>query len=77
MAQWKWFLLFALVMTSCWHKAYSEDDDAAAEAEDDDDDDYAEPERAFLIVRKYFKEDLGLQGRNLTVNIEVYNAGVR
>ncbi|GBF98887.1 hypothetical protein Rsub_11525 [Raphidocelis subcapitata] len=70
MAQWKAILLFGLVLSAaCLRPA------AAEEAEDADDEDYAEAERAHLIVRKWFKEERAVQGRNLTVHLELYNAG--
>lgn len=72
MAQWKALLLFGLVISAAYLVAAEEDEVDAA------DDDYAEAERAFLVTRKYFqdgKEDRGVQGRNLTVTIEVFNAG--
>lgn len=66
---WRSLLLLGLVLTAAVVRA----DEAAAEAEDEED--YQEAEKAHLIVRKYFKDDMGVQGRNLTVHIEVYNAG--
>ena len=71
MASWKALILFGLVLSAAVYRVASEE--AAAEAEDDED--YQEAEKAHLIVRKYFKEEMGVQGRNLTVHIEVYNAG--
>jgi hypothetical protein len=67
MASWKALFLFGLVLSVAVCRVASED------AEDDED--YSEAEKAHLIVRKYFKEDMGVQGRNLTVHIDVYNAG--
>lgn len=48
---------------------------SAADSDAEDDDDYAEADHAHLIVRKYFKDEFGVQGRNLTVYVDVYNAG--
>jgi hypothetical protein len=77
MATWKFLILFGLVLSSGLYKVYADDDaDDGSEAEDDDDD-YADAERAHLIVRKFIDQDLGVQGRNLTFTIEVYNAGTR
>lgn len=69
MASWKALFLFGLVLSAAVYRVASED----AEAEDEED--YSEAEKAHLIVRKYFKEEMGVQGRNLTVHIDVYNAG--
>lgn len=69
MASWKALFLFGLVLSAAVCRVASED----AEAEDEED--YSEAEKAHLIVRKYFKEDMGVQGRNLTVHLDVYNAG--
>ncbi len=71
MRSWKAYLLFGLLLSAAVARVASED--AAAEAEDEED--YQEAEKAHLIVRKYFKDDMGVQGRNLTVHIDVYNAG--
>jgi len=71
MAHWKALFLFGLVLSAAVCRVASEE--AASEAEDEED--YAEAEKAHLIVRKYFKDDMGVQGRNLTVYIDVYNAG--
>jgi hypothetical protein len=70
MAQWKALLLFGLVLSAAVLQVASEEAEEAADEED-----YAEAEKAHLIVRKYFKEEMGVQGRNLTVHIDVYNAG--
>jgi len=74
MARWKAVLLFGLVLTAGLCRA-AEEAEAADEAEDEQD--YADEERAFLIVRKYVKEELAVQGRNITVHVEAYNAGNR
>lgn len=68
MAQWKALLLFGLVLSAAVYHVASSD-----EAEDDED--YETAEKAHLIVRKFFKQEMGVQGRNLTVYIDVYNAG--
>jgi hypothetical protein len=70
MANWRFLLLAGLLLSAA---VFVRADEAAAEAEDEED--YQEAEKAHLIVRKYFKEDMGVQGRNLTVHLEVYNAG--
>lgn len=85
MARWKLVLLFGLVLTASLGRVAADDEAAdpeadvedapAAAAEEAEDDDYAEADRAHLIVRKWFKEEQAVQGRNLTVYIELYNAG--
>jgi hypothetical protein len=76
MASWKALLLFGLVLTAASLRV-----EAAEEAADEvSDDEYAETERAHLIVRKFFglkPEERAVQGRNLTVHIELTNAGSR
>jgi len=72
MAHWKALFLFGLVLSAAVCRVAA-DEGAASEAEDDED--YSEAEKAHLIVRKYFKDEMGVQGRNLTVYIDVYNAG--
>lgn len=71
MASWKALLLFGLVLSAAVCRVASED--AGGDAEEDED--YLEAEKAHLIVRKFFKEEMGVQGRNLTVHLDVYNAG--
>lgn len=78
MRSWKALLIFGLVLSSAVLRIASEEaaepaEEATEEAEDDED--YSEADRAHLIVRKYFKDELGVQGRNLTVYLEIYNAG--
>lgn len=84
MAQnWKLLLIFGLLLSTAVYRVVSDeeasDSEASAASEDatdaEDDEDYSEADRAHLIVRKYFKDELGVQGRNLTVYIEVHNAG--
>ena len=41
-----------------------------------EDDDYVEPDRAQLVVRKAAKDELVIQGRNVTIEIEVLTGGV-
>lgn len=48
--------------------------DSATSSEDDE---YAEEEKAFLIVRKAPLEDGVVVGSNLTVVIDIHNAGSR
>lgn len=40
-----------------------------------DDDEYDDAPRAFLVVRKSVQDDLVVQGKNVTVTVEVFNAG--
>ncbi|KXZ46128.1 hypothetical protein GPECTOR_46g197 [Gonium pectorale] len=53
---------------------------APIRAEDEDgvvdDDEYADVQRAHLVVRKFVKEELVVQGKNVTVEIDVYNSGI-
>ncbi|KAF6263358.1 translocon-associated protein beta-domain-containing protein [Scenedesmus sp. NREL 46B-D3] len=81
---WKLLLIFGLLLSVSVVRIAAEEDApaageaAAADASDDAEDideDYSEADKAHLIVRKYFKEELGVQGRNLTVYLEIYNAG--
>jgi hypothetical protein len=76
MKAWKALLLFGLVLTAAAVRPAAADDEAEASTEAEDDD-YADAERAHLIVRKWFKEERAVQGRNLTVHLEVYNAGTQ
>ena len=74
MARWKAVFLFGLVLAAGLVRA----EEAAADSSDaEDDEDYNEPERAHLLVRKWFKEEEAVQGRNLTVHLELFNAGTR
>ena len=50
-------------------------EDDGEELEEDEDDDLDEAERAFLLVRRVVSEDRPLEGKPVTVTIEVYNAG--
>jgi hypothetical protein len=80
---WKLLLIFGLLLSASVVRIAAEEEAAAAgeaaaaEADDADDidEDYSEADKAHLIVRKYFKDELGVQGRNLTVYLEIYNAG--
>lgn len=81
---WKLLLIFGLLLSASVVRIAAEDEApaageaAAADASDDAEDideDYSEADKAHLIVRKYFKDELGVQGRNLTVYLEIYNAG--
>jgi hypothetical protein len=82
---WKLLLIFGLLLSASVVRIAAVDeapaagDAAAAEASDEADDeldeDYNEADKAHLIVRKYFKDELGVQGRNLTVYLQIYNAG--
>jgi hypothetical protein len=73
MARWKSLLVFGLLACAVLVNA-AEEKKAAEEA---DDDDYAEEERAHLVIRKWIKEAQVVQGRNLTIHLEVFNAGSR
>lgn len=83
MKRWQLVLLFGLVLTASLHRVAAEEDEAAdpeadvEDATDADEDDYADTERAHLIVRKWFKEERAVQGRNVTVYLEIFNAGNR
>lgn len=48
---------------------------AARCADDAEDDEYGDAERALLVVRKTVAEDLAVQGRNVTVHLDIFNAG--
>lgn len=80
---WKLLLIFGLLLSSAVYRVVADEEAAEGEAaaateeatDAEDDEDYAEADRAHLIVRKYFTDELGVQGRNLTVYLEVYNAG--
>lgn len=48
-----------------------------AEDEGVDDDEYADTARAMLIVRKFTKEDIVVQGKNVTVEVDIFNSGIR
>jgi hypothetical protein len=74
---WVVLLLFGLVLTHSMHRARAEDDDDSAAVEDDDEDYDGDSDRAHLVVRKSLSTDLGVQGRNITFTIELYNAGKR
>lgn len=78
MANWKIVLLFGLVLTASLHRATAaeEAEDASEAAEEAEDaEEYEAEERAHLIVRKWFKDERAVQGRNITVYLEVFNAG--
>lgn len=72
MAAWKAVLVFGLVLSAGLMQAHAADK-AASEAEDADD--YADEERAHLLVRKWIKDETVVQGRNITIELEVHNAG--
>ncbi|PNH08416.1 hypothetical protein TSOC_005021 [Tetrabaena socialis] len=65
--------IFALVLSSALllGPVRAEDDDGAS-----DDDEYADASRAHLVVRKWCKEELVVQGKNVTVDIDIFNAGI-
>ncbi len=70
-----WTLL-ALLLVSGWTTMSVRGE---AEAEDapvaDDDDEYEDVSRAHLIVRKTVADELVVQGRNVTVTIDIFNSG--
>lgn len=80
---WKLLLVFGLLLSTALYRVAADeeatDGEAPAAAEEttdaEDDEDYQDADRAHLIVRKYFKDELGVQGRNLTVHLEIFNAG--
>ena len=72
MAPWKALLLFGLIMSASLVVRGAEEE-ASEEASDEED--YADVERAQLVVRQSIAEEFGVVGRNLTVTIEVFNAG--
>lgn len=73
----------AFVARPSWASAEAEDEEPA----DLDDDEYSDEEvppaeLAHLVIRKYTKDDADgepvvVQGRNVTITIDIYNAGVR
>lgn len=75
MAAWRAALLFGLVLAAAAVAP------AAAAAAADADDDYADEERAHLVVRKFVsggdqpEGPTAVVGRNLTVTVELFNAG--
>ena len=69
MAHLKVALLFGLVLTASLASAAKKADSEVS------DDDYVDEERAHIVVRKFVKEEHLVLGRNLTVQIELYNAG--
>jgi translocon-associated protein subunit beta len=44
-------------------------------ATEDVEDEYEDVERAHLIVRKFTNDELVVQGRNVTVTLEIFNGG--
>jgi hypothetical protein len=71
MKAWHCLLIGALLLAGNFHSARAEE-----EAEAVEDDDYVEADRAHLVVRKSAKDELVIQGRNVTVEIEVLNGGI-
>jgi hypothetical protein len=71
MKAWHCLLIGALLLAGNFHSIRAEE---AAEAVEDDD--YAEPDRAQLVVRKAAKDELVIQGRNVTIELEVLNGGI-
>lgn len=80
--------LLLLSLSAFQRPAWADDEDAPA-AEGAEDDEYADAEKAHLVVRKFIKDaipvptsengalsGLIVQGRNVTVVIDIYNAGV-
>ncbi|GAX77811.1 hypothetical protein CEUSTIGMA_g5254.t1 [Chlamydomonas eustigma] len=65
-----WGLFFSVLLLST-QIVRSENEDA----HDDDDDEYEDVNRALLILRKSLKEEVAIQGRNVTVFLDIYNAG--
>jgi translocon-associated protein subunit beta len=51
---------------------------ASVRAEDEgvaDDDEYADVQRALLVVYKFTKDELVIQGKNVTIEVDIYNSG--
>lgn len=77
---WLHLALLALVAASAFQQvAWAEEDEGVEDTAtpDDENDEYADVERAHLVVRKYIKEEYVVQGRNVTVYIDIYNGGVK
>lgn len=70
MKAWHFVLIAALLFVGNLHSIRGEDDAAV------EDEEYAEADRAHLVVRKAAKAELVVQGRNVTIEIEVLNGGV-
>jgi len=67
-----WGLFFSVMLLSS-QIVRSEDEDA--DDADDDADEYEDVTRALLILRKSLKEEVAVQGRNVTVLLDIFNAG--
>jgi hypothetical protein len=67
-----WVLFFSVMLLSS-QIVRSEDEDA--DDADDDADEYEDVTRALLILRKSLKEEVAVQGRNVTVLLDIFNAG--
>lgn len=65
--------IFALLSCAQYVRAAEEEEAAPVVIEDDE---YGDSERAFLVVRKFVKEEVVVQGRNMTVKLHVYNGGI-
>ncbi len=61
-------LLATILMASCWNSMLTI-------ATEDVEDEYEDVERAHLIVRKFTNDELVVQGRNVTVTLEIFNGG--
>lgn len=69
----KTFMLLALVaLLATQPNVRADEGDVATEA-----DEYEDVERALLVVRKSVNTDYVVAGRNVTVTIDIFNAGQR
>lgn len=71
--RWAW-LFAALLLVSGWTATMSRADENTEDVTDDADE-YEDVERAHLIVRKWSKDELVVQGRNVTVTVDIFNSG--
>lgn len=60
-----------LALQPAWRQEEGVEEPVAVEESDE----YADSERALLIVQKAIKDELVVAGRNVTVTIDIYNAG--
>ncbi|KAG2496030.1 hypothetical protein HYH03_005952 [Edaphochlamys debaryana] len=68
-------LLALLIASSLMLSPIRAEEEGVADAVEEDDE-YADAQRAFLVVRKFVKDDVVVQGKNVTVDIDIYNSGV-
>lgn len=65
--------LIGLLLSVAFQASWASEEDVDVEVEDDE---YADVERAHLVVRKFVTDSSVVQGRNVTVTIDIYNTGV-